>query len=429
MKQFSLLAVLAVTAITFTAQASEPEVYSLKKGGVQALEALAPNIILEGSNYWIMKTPLMDEKTDYFFLKFPVTEKDLAWLNRDANIIDVRLGEHVIVTFKNERDQKAVTERIHEYTGQCGVLRLLTADAIGIGMPTPAPILTAKTPEVEGWVSQASLNNITATINALTSMGSRYHSHAVGVLAGDKLAQVYNDRVPLHRTDVTIETFIHKKTKQKSVIARIAGKEFPSERVIIGSHLDSTAGFFGSGDVAPGADDNASGTATNLEIFELMMKNNIYPKRTIEFHAYAAEEAGLFGSAEIAQTYKTNGIGVAAMVQFDMNGYSPSSGNSIFLVTNETNAELTHNLSTYIDYYVARAWTKKALTAGSSDHASWTKAGFPAAFPTEDTTNYNKKIHTANDTLANINDPEKMRLFAQLGLAYLVHYAGFQPQP
>ena len=41
---------------------------------------------------------------------------------------------------------------------------------------------------------------------------------------------------------------------------------------------------------APGADDDASGSATILEVFRTMMKNRFEPDRTVEFHAYAAEE-------------------------------------------------------------------------------------------------------------------------------------------
>jgi len=48
---------------------------------------------------------------------------------------------------------------------------------------------------------------------------------------------------------------------------------------------------------APGADDDASGTAAVLEIARAMMKSNYQPESTIKFIAFAAEELMYFGDA------------------------------------------------------------------------------------------------------------------------------------
>ena len=50
-------------------------------------------------------------------------------------------------------------------------------------------------------------------------------------------------------------------------MVRIEGKKYPDELVLLGSHLDSIAGWYSSGD-APGADDNASNTATNMSVLK-----------------------------------------------------------------------------------------------------------------------------------------------------------------
>jgi Zn-dependent M28 family amino/carboxypeptidase len=61
-------------------------------------------------------------------------------------------------------------------------------------------------------------------------------------------------------------------------------------------HLGITSGI-----VYNGADDNASGTATTMEVARLMATNKIRPKRTIIFGLWCGEEEGLLGSAYWAQ--------------------------------------------------------------------------------------------------------------------------------
>lgn len=56
----------------------------------------------------------------------------------------------------------------------------------------------------------------------------------------------------------------------------------------------------------------------------------------------------------------------------------------------------------------------------NSDHASWTKAGYPSAFPFEtEFSNINPNIHSPQDTLDKIST-EHAREFAKVALAFLV---------
>lgn len=53
----------------------------------------------------------------------------------------------------------------------------------------------------------------------------------------------------------SVAEFSHNNFEQSSIIAKIAGDGSTNDTVIIGAHLDSTAGFDG---VAPGADDDGT---------------------------------------------------------------------------------------------------------------------------------------------------------------------------
>lgn len=76
---------------------------------------------------------------------------------------------------------------------------------------------------------------------------------------------------------------------------------------------------------APGADDNGSGSVTILEAFRVLLSDSTIASgqapNTIEFHWYAAEEAGLLGSQAIFNEYQKQGRIVKAMLAQDMTGY------------------------------------------------------------------------------------------------------------
>src|SRR5205085_1738470 len=83
-----------------------------------------------------------------------------------------------------------------------------------------------------------------------------------------------------------------------------------------GGHYDSTSTNTGN---APGADDNASGTAGVLELARVLAGEHF--KSTIVFCGYAGEELGLLGSAAHADALTAAGADVAGMINLDMIGH------------------------------------------------------------------------------------------------------------
>ena len=80
-------------------------------------------------------------------------------------------------------------------------------------------------------------------------------------------------------------------------------KKLSEEYIIVGAHYDHI-GIIGSGtmdSIANGANDNASGTTTVLEIARYFGKKRPN-KRSILFVLFSAEEKGLLGSAHLAKT-------------------------------------------------------------------------------------------------------------------------------
>ena len=67
---------------------------------------------------------------------------------------------------------------------------------------------------------------------------------------------------------------------------------------------------------APGADDNASGTTTVLELARIF--KDVDTRKSIMFVAFSAEEVGLAGSWELANRLYGQGVDVEFMLNFDM---------------------------------------------------------------------------------------------------------------
>lgn len=251
-------------------------------------------------------------------------------------------------------------------------------------------------PMIEKIDSGHSEEHLLAVAKHLSSYRTRSANSDTGVQAVHWLKAEYEKRInalpPARKALFSVALFNHTSWKQPSLIVKMKGTS--DEIVVIGGHIDSTA----SGGVAPGADDDASGSSTVLEAFTILAKySNYVPKKSIEWHAYAAEEMGLLGSRAIAQNYKSAGKKVFAMAQFDMTGYNPRNTNKIGVITNGVNSALTEFSQMMITEYGKIGFVRRTLFGGTSDHASWQSAGYRACFPFEAVTN--PHIHTARDTV------------------------------
>jgi hypothetical protein len=84
-------------------------------------------------------------------------------------------------------------------------------------------------------------------------------------------------------------TFTDGPVETANVVGEIRGTEHPEQILVVGGHLDSW-------DLAQGATDNGSGTATTLGAAEAIMRSGQKPRRTIRFVLFTGEEQGLDGS-------------------------------------------------------------------------------------------------------------------------------------
>lgn len=320
-----------------------------------------------------------------------------------------------------------LSEAMHEKFHKCaGFFTHETLDSAKSDL-SPAPVSASlaytidRQEQVSGMLKLADEKNLTNTITALSAYKNRYYTSVTGVDAS-KWLQTYWKEIAAGRDDISVAPFRHS-WAQESVILTVQGTTEPQKIIVLGGHMDSIAGG-GGNSVAPGADDNASGIAALTEAIRVLVASGYRPSKTLKFMAYAAEEVGLRGSQEIAAAFKREGKDVAGVIQLDMTNYN-GSAEDIFLITDNTNASqnafLANLAKTYTDYRVGE--TKCGYAC--SDHASWTKNGYPASFPFEAKfSEDNPNIHTAKDTISQSGGHSRHALkFAKLAIAYLVEIA------
>jgi len=90
------------------------------------------------------------------------------------------------------------------------------------------------------------------------------------------------------------------------------------ECIVVGGHFDHNGLHMGF--LFPGADDNASGSATVMEIAEAYAKLARKPKRSVVFVLFGGEEMGLQGSTYFADHVPPAFEKVDGMFNFDMTG-------------------------------------------------------------------------------------------------------------
>jgi Zn-dependent M28 family amino/carboxypeptidase len=107
-----------------------------------------------------------------------------------------------------------------------------------------------------------------------------------------------------------------------NVVAVLPGVAQPEKRIIVAAHYDSinlrAKGDKAAEAPAPGADDDASGTAVVLELARVMSQYRF--RKTIVFIAFAGEEIGLLGSSRYASRAKANHEQIEAVFSNDIVG-------------------------------------------------------------------------------------------------------------
>jgi hypothetical protein len=309
-----------------------------------------------------------------------------------------------------------------------------------------AQISSKLNPQIEKIVSEISLANIEAIMRKLVGFGTRHtlssqDDPARGIGAAWRWIKEEMERYSREsggRLIVTEDAFIQPPTnrfpreaKLVNVVATLPGSQAESkDRIyVVSGHYDSICSPFSDTNCdAPGASDDASGTAVVMEIARVMSKYQF--DATLVFMAVAGEEQGLLGSTHWAEEAKKKNLNIAAMFTNDIvgntlggNGVRDNARIRVFsegVPSNETEAEArarqsvggendspSRQLARYIkevaeaylnNFEVTLVFRRDRYGRGG-DHIPFLQRGYPAVRftePNEDFTRQHQRVREEN---------------------------------
>ena len=176
-----------------------------------------------------------------------------------------------------------------------------------------------------------------------------------------------------------------------------------SERhlIIVTAHLDSINISGGSSGVAPGADDNGSGSAGLLEIAHLLREQRA--THDLRLILFGAEEQGLYGSKQyVASLAAPERQRVRAVINMDMVATVNTALPTVLIEGADVSRTVIDGLVSAASAYT-QLTVQTSLEPYNSDHVPFIDAGIPAVLTIEGADSANSNVHTASDTLDHIN--------------------------
>lgn len=373
--------------------------------------------------------PILADLKDLRALKIPVMAKD-----------EYSEVGYAVVTPKM---QQRIQELAHA-TGKCGGFEDLGLEMSMIGLNydelltnlstlkqknenyerAPFRALVAeKNEQLEKAISEISSDNMKATVEWLSAFPNRFNRSSTPNNHVEEMKTRIEGMMAKSKIPYEVSLVSHNSTKQKTIRVRLVGSQSPKEIVVIGGHLDSINMSWGNKNSAPGADDNASGSANLVEALRIVSQK-AQPKRTIDFFWYAGEESGLLGSAEIAKQYKSQNADVVAVLQLDMTLFPGSGELVIGSMTDFTSAWLRDYLRTANEQYINARIIEDKCGYGCSDHASWHRQGYATLMPFESKMKeYNPSIHSANDVINKDSNFDHSVAYTKIALVFAMDLA------
>ena len=205
-----------------------------------------------------------------------------------------------------------------------------------------------------------------------------------------------------------------KNVKTENVVAIITGSENPEEYIVISAHLDHVGQK--NGQIYNGADDDGSGNVAMLEIaeaFQIAVKENNRPKRSIIFLHVTGEEKGLLGSRYYTENPLYPLKETIANLNIDMIGrLDPKrvdkDPNYIYLIGSDKLSNELHEVSELVNRKYTNLILDYKFNAENdpnrfyyrSDHYNFAKNGIPVIFYFNGT---HEDYHQPTDTADKIN--------------------------
>lgn len=264
--------------------------------------------------------------------------------------------------------------------------------------------------QVIGTVTEADLRSRVETLAALHTRHSLLPrlDPALAIAAG----WLRDAGCEVRRTELPIPS-----GRTANVVGRRRGSGTAPRLFVVGAHLDSVNHDSDANSRAPGADDNASGSATVAAIAAAVAA--LAPRDDVDFILFGGEEQGLFGSKHYVASLSPSDRGrLAAMLNIDMAASRNTSELTVMLEGAPLSRGMIDELAAAAATYTTLA-TQVTLQPFGSDHIPFIEARIPAVLTIEGTDGAFEHEHTVRDT------PDRLdfglhRAITQMDVAWLL---------
>jgi PKD repeat protein len=213
-----------------------------------------------------------------------------------------------------------------------------------------------------------------------------------------------------------------------NVIATIPGAAQPDQIVLITAHMDDMP----SGPLAPGADDNASGTTAVMVAADLFRQFEW--DCTLRFVAFTGEEQGLLGSKAYALRSYNLGENITGVINLDMIAYNSDTYPIVdlharsWLPGSVAIAGLFNQVVTTYDIALTPDILIDNSLGNYSDNKAFWDYGYNAILGIEDYHDFTPYYHTVNDRLSTL-DIVYFTNFVKASIGTLAHMGCLAPPP
>lgn len=188
------------------------------------------------------------------------------------------------------------------------------------------------------------------------------------------------------------------------------------ELIVVGAHFDHCGQHMGL--LFPGANDNASGSATVMTIAKAFASLKTKPKRSVMFVLFGGEEMGLQGSTYFVQHLPAGFEKIVTMFNYDMTGEGDGASCGLSAEPPELK-EVLEKANKEINIIKSMRIIRQ-VGVRSSDFAPFFRQGIPIAHFSSNGPHL--AYHQTGDTIYRIN-PEIMTSIAQVSFLAIYYWA------
>jgi len=284
------------------------------------------------------------------------------------------------------------------------------------------PALTYST-TIDSLVNKVSQDSLRSWVQRLQNFKTRYSYSDSIVRARDWL---YNKFVSFGIDSLWLHHY-NWDSDQYNVVATVVGTAQPDKVIVVGGHYDSVVYEEAGGNPftwAPGADDNATGTAATLEMARIIAQHPL--PVTVMFVPFAQEEQGLIGSFYFAEYLHNQGTNVELMINSDMIAHSVDSDPDVIILASPSAMDFVNVMMAMGRVYTDLRPVYGGQSSGS-DHYSFYQWGYDALFAHEGDFFY-AGWHTNYDLVDSLNF-SYMKEVVKMCFATLIFASTPHPSP